>query len=65
MPKIEDRDRAKAADAPKRGPLGDVLPGRDDPKETPGGQAPEDVEDRPNVGTVTPEDYPDDQRAKG
>lgn len=26
---------------------------------------PEDVEDRPNVGIVKPEDYPEDQRAKG
>ena len=28
--------------------------------QTPGGQAQEDVEDRPNVGTVSPEDYPKD-----
>jgi hypothetical protein len=27
--------------------------------ETPGGLPAEDVEDRPAVGTVTPEDYPD------
>lgn len=32
--------------------------------DTPGGQPVEDVEDRPNVGTVKPEDYPPDQRAK-
>ena len=32
---------------------------------TPGGQLQEDVEDRPSVSTVTPEDYPEDQRAKG
>ncbi|WP_186729246.1 hypothetical protein [Sphingomonas panacisoli] len=36
-------------------------PGND----TPGGQPVEKVEDRPNVGTVKPEDYPHDQRAKG
>ena len=30
---------------------------------TPGGQPPEPVEDRPNVGTVRPEDYPEDDRA--
>ena len=30
---------------------------------TPGGQPPEPVEDRPNVGTVTPEDYPVEDRA--
>lgn len=65
MPKTVDRNRTKPAHARQRGPLGDVLPGRDDPDEIPGGQPPEDVEDRPNVGTVTPEDYPDDQRAKG
>ena len=27
--------------------------------DTPGGQPPEDVEDRPMVGSVTPEDYPE------
>lgn len=32
---------------------------------TPGGQPPEPVADRPNVGTVTPEDYPDGDRAAG
>jgi hypothetical protein len=32
-------------------------------KPTPAGQ--ERVEDRPNVSKVTPEDYPEDQRAKG
>ncbi|MEG3143440.1 hypothetical protein U1839_02125 [Sphingomonas sp. RT2P30] len=26
--------------------------------ETPGGRTPEPVENRPNVGTTTPEDYP-------
>lgn len=34
----------------------------DIPEETPGGQAPEKVEDRPNVSTVKPEDYPAEQR---
>ena len=33
--------------------------------DTPGGQPPERVEDRPNVGTVTPEDYPEKDRAAG
>lgn len=32
---------------------------------TPGGQPPEPVEERPNVGTVTPEDYPQKDRAGG
>ena len=35
----------------------------DDRPTTPGGQTPERVEDRPNVGTVTPDDYPADRRA--
>lgn len=34
-----------------------------DRSDSPGGQPPEPVEDRPNVGTVKPEDYPD--RAQG
>ncbi|MES2288452.1 MAG: hypothetical protein V4530_01845 [Pseudomonadota bacterium] len=33
--------------------------------ETPGGLPQEDVDDRPDVSSVTPEDYPLDQRAKG
>ncbi len=31
--------------------------------DTPGGQPPEKVEDRPNVGVVTPDDYPAEERA--
>jgi hypothetical protein len=31
--------------------------------DTPGGQPPEPVEDRPNVGTATPDDYPKKDRA--
>lgn len=31
-----------------------------DENATPGGQPPEAVEDRPAVGSVKPEDYPDD-----
>lgn len=50
----------------KRGPLGDARPdGGRETAPTEGGQPQEDVEDRPNVGTVRPEDYPSDQRAKG
>lgn len=49
----------------REGPLGDVITGKDAPDmQTPGGQKPEKVEDRPNVGTVTPEDYPAEDRAK-
>lgn len=33
--------------------------GRDETDETPGGLKPEKVEDRPSVGTVKPEDYPE------
>jgi len=34
----------------------------DERNETPGGNKPEKVEDRPNVGTVKPEDYPEEDR---
>lgn len=46
-----------------RGPGGDTLPGREkaDPR-TGGAQPQQRVEDRPNVGTVTPEDYPEKDR---
>ncbi len=37
----------------------------DENRSTPGGQPPERVEDRPNVGTVRPEDYPLEDRAAG
>ncbi len=43
---------------------GDTLE-RDNGVETPGGLPQEDVDDRPDVSSVTPEDYPLDQRAKG
>ncbi len=44
----------------KRGPLGDARPdATESDTKTPGGQAPEKPEDRPNVGSVKPEDYPD------
>lgn len=49
---------------PRRGPAGDVRPNQDDPDpRTRGGQPQEDVEDRPAVGTVKPEDYPERNRA--
>ncbi|HUD91680.1 hypothetical protein [Sphingobium sp.] len=46
-----------------RGPLGDPMPGRAkaDPR-TGGAQKQEDVDDRPNVGEVKPEDYPESDR---
>jgi hypothetical protein len=49
---------------PRRGPAGDVrLNGNDPDPRTRGGQKQEDVGDRPNVGTATPEDYPAADRA--
>ena len=53
-------------DTPRQGPLGDVRPNDDHPDpRTKGGQPQEKVEDRPSVSTVTPEDYPEGQRAGG
>lgn len=54
--KVTDGDMASTP----KGPMGDPLPGHEeaDPR-TSGGHPPEDVEDRPNVGQVKPEDYPD------
>lgn len=37
----------------------------DERNDIPGGQPPEPVEDRPNVGIVTPGDYPEEDRASG
>lgn len=49
----------------REGPLGDAIPTQDAPDtQTSGGQTPEKVEDRSNVGEVSPEDYPEDDRAK-
>lgn len=59
---MDKHDPAKGE--PDKGPLGDVLPHEDDPaKTTSGSLKQEDVEDRPNVGTVKPEDYPEEDRA--
>ena len=52
-------------DKRERGPLGEGRPEQEDVEATGGGQRPEPVEDRPSVGTVRPEDYPQEQRAKG
>ncbi|NKI98372.1 hypothetical protein [Novosphingobium sp. SG707] len=49
----------------RKGPLGDVIPSKAAPdRETSGGQKPEKVEDRPNVGQVSPEDYPEADRGR-
>ena len=34
-----------------------------DRSDTPGGQLPEKVEDRPNVGSVSPADYPEGRKS--
>ena len=60
------RDPAKeqTEEIPRRGPAGDVRPNPDDPDpRTRGGQPQEKVEDRPGVGSVKPEDYPERDRA--
>ena len=50
----------------RRGPLGDARPDHNAPDSRTGGSQPQEkVEDRPNVSTVTPEDYPEGQRAGG
>jgi hypothetical protein len=58
-PKVKQTDKM-----PRRGAAGDVQPNVEDPDpRTRGGQPQEDVEDRPVVGIVTPEDYPAADRA--
>jgi hypothetical protein len=59
-------DDKQTEETPRRGAAGHARPNENDPApRTTGGKAQEDVEDRPSVSTVTPEDYPEDQRAKG
>ena len=61
-----DPEDKQIADTPRQGPVGDVQPNENDPDpRTRGGRKQEDVEDRPEVSTVKPEDYPKDQRANG
>lgn len=49
----------------REGPLGDIIPTKDAPDDqTSGGQKPEKIEDRPNVGEVSPGDYPEEDCAK-
>lgn len=38
-------------------------PAHDDAPDTPGGEKPIPVEERPHVGTVTPDDYPAPKKA--
>jgi hypothetical protein len=59
-----DPENGQSKKLPRRGPAVDVQPNADDldPRMR-GGNPQEDVEDRPSVGTVTPEDYPEADRA--
>ena len=57
--------RSPANSVDDKSPLSNEDTERKPGNDTPGGQQPEEVEDRPNVGTVKPEDYPRDQRARG
>ena len=61
-----DPSKGQSEDMPRRGPAGDVQPDENDidPRARPG-KPQEKVEDRPNVGTVTPEDYPKSERNTG
>lgn len=58
-------DRKDNGNGQGRGPLGDARPEHQDEAPTAGGQSPEPVEKRPSVGSVRPEDYPAEDRAKG
>jgi len=59
-----DLENGQSEEVPRRGHAGDVHPNADDlDPRTRGGKPQEDVEDRPSVGTVTPEDYPKPDRA--
>lgn len=55
-------DRNRHPDDMPRGPLGDARPDSANHNTRTGGSQPQEkVEDRPNVGTVKPEDYPSQQ----
>ena len=55
-------EKGQSDELPRRGPAGDVQPNDPDPRAG-GGKSQEDVEDRPSVSTVKPEDYPEADRA--
>jgi hypothetical protein len=57
--------RSPANSVDDKSPLSNEDTERKPGNDTAGGQPAEEVEDRPNVGTVKPEDYPRDQRAGG
>lgn len=60
---MDDRqDKKRNPNEMPRGPLGDARPdAAEGDNRTGGGQPQEKVEDRPVVGTVKPEDYPEQQ----
>ena len=59
-----DPEARQTEQMPRRGPAGDTRPSGQDPDpRTRGGKPQEEVEDRPFIGTVDPEDYPDEDRA--
>lgn len=59
-----DPDAKQTHDLPRRGGAGDAQPNYEDPDPTTrGGKPQEDVADRQVVSTVTPEDYPEQDRA--
>jgi len=55
---------APRRDPDPRGPFGDARPGDEKADNRTKGSLPQEkVEDRPNVSTVSPEDYPEEDRA--
>lgn len=61
-----ERKEIEMTDIVPRGPSGDARPdATDESRKTSGSLPPEKVEDRDNVGTVRPEDYPLEDRAAG
>jgi hypothetical protein len=56
-----DRTRSKPVEKPRNDDSNEENPDLD----TPGGNDPEPVEDRPNVGTTRPEAYPERDRRDG
>ncbi len=58
-----DPEKGQRDELPCRELAGDVRPGGDDPDlRAGGGKSQEDVEDRPSVGMVEPEGYPEADR---
>lgn len=67
-PENGEEARQRAGDDPyetPRGGMGDARPDEAHDPRTRGGQKPEKVDDRPVVGEVDPEDYPESERRDG